>query len=77
MAYESIAGWAQVIAMGIFGVVMAGVLLYALRPANKAKFDRAARVPLVVDEDLKDGERKTSPILRDEDENGGIINGRS
>lgn len=61
MAYESIAGWAQVIAMSIFGLVMAGVLLYALRPANKAKFDRAARVPLVVDED----------------ENGGARNGRS
>lgn len=76
MSYESIAGWAQVIAMSIFGLVMAGVLFYALRPGNKAKFDKAARAPLVVEEELPEQEMKRSTLVRDEDENGGTSNGR-
>lgn len=54
MTYQDIAGWSQVIAMAIFGLVMAGVLVYALRPGNKKKFDEAARMPLVNDEKDQD-----------------------
>ncbi|WP_295556813.1 cbb3-type cytochrome c oxidase subunit 3 [uncultured Hyphomicrobium sp.] len=55
MTYEAIAGCAQIVAMTIFGTVMAGVLVYALRPGNKARFDAAARLPLVHDEDEDEG----------------------
>jgi cytochrome c oxidase cbb3-type subunit 4 len=51
MSYHDLAGWSQIVAMTIFGSVMAGVLIYALRPGNKAKFDAAARLPLAVDDD--------------------------
>lgn len=77
MAYETAVGWAQIIAMIIFGAVMAGVLLYALRPGNRAKFDRAARLPLVSDEDDPDEERKRSSKKGDNGENGGVVNGHS
>ncbi|WP_072392255.1 cbb3-type cytochrome c oxidase subunit 3 [Hyphomicrobium sp. CS1GBMeth3] len=50
MTYQDVAGWSQIIAMAIFGAVMAGVLVYALRPGNKARFDAAARMPLDGDE---------------------------
>lgn len=61
MSYHDILGWSQVIAMAIFGTVMAGVLVYALRPGNQAHFDAAARMPL----------------LRDDDEEGDEPNGRA
>jgi cytochrome c oxidase cbb3-type subunit 4 len=46
MSYEAFAAWSQILAMGIFGSVMVGVLVYALRPGNKDRFDAAARLPL-------------------------------
>lgn len=52
MSYETLAQWSQLAAMAIFGAVMAGVLVYALRPANKARFEAAARLPLS-DQDAK------------------------
>lgn len=78
MTYESIAGWSQVIAMGLFGLVIAGVLFYALRPGNKAKFDRAARTPLVVEDDTP-ADRPADPSLvrvEDEDKDGEASDGR-
>lgn len=77
MGYDTIAGVAQIVAMVLFGLVMVGFLVYALRPGNKAKFDKAARLPLVVDEDAENGERKRAPVVPDENENGGDTNGRS
>ncbi|MGE3229835.1 MAG: cbb3-type cytochrome c oxidase subunit 3 [Hyphomicrobium sp.] len=50
MSYQDLQGWSQIVAMAIFGTVMACVLVYALRPGNKAKFDAAARVPLEPDQ---------------------------
>jgi len=50
MSYQDLSGWSQIVAMAIFGMVMACVLVYALRPGNKAKFEAAARVPLERDE---------------------------
>jgi cytochrome c oxidase cbb3-type subunit 4 len=46
MSYETFAAWSQILAMGIFGAVMIGVLIYALRPGNRARFDAASRLPL-------------------------------
>lgn len=51
MSYQDLAGWSQIVAMAIFGTVMAGVLVYALRPGNKARFEAAARLPLERDDD--------------------------
>ena len=55
MTYHDLAGWSQIVAMAIFGTVMAGVLVYALRPGNKDRFDAAARLPLEK-EDAKGGQ---------------------
>lgn len=51
MGYQDVALWSQMIAMAIFAIVMGGVLVYALRPGNKARFDAASRVPLADDGD--------------------------
>ena len=52
MNYQDLAGWSQIIAMTIFGTVMAGVLIYALRPGNRDRFDAAARLPLADNEEI-------------------------
>ncbi len=52
MSYQDLAAWSQIIAMVIFGSVMAGFLVYALRPGNKARFDAAARLPLRNDDEI-------------------------
>jgi cbb3-type cytochrome oxidase subunit 3 len=59
MSYHDLAGWSQIIAMTIFGTVMAGVLVYALRPGNKAKFDAAAKLPLKSDDDMGEPHGRT------------------
>lgn len=76
MSYHDLAGWSQIVAMVIFGAVMAGVLVYALRPGNKKKFDAAAKLPLTRDEDRPDEKNGRPNILRDEDEEG-QSNGRT
>ncbi len=50
MSYEDATFAAQMIAMAIFGAVMIAVLIYALRPANKKRFEKAARLALETDE---------------------------
>lgn len=69
MSYQDIAGWSQIIAMGIFGTVMTGVLVYALRPGNQQKFDAASRLPLLREDD-------GLSLLSEEDVKGGDIHGR-
>jgi cbb3-type cytochrome oxidase subunit 3 len=46
MTYETILGICQLVAMLIFGSVMAGILVHVLRPKNKAHFAAAARMAL-------------------------------
>lgn len=46
MSYETILGICQLVAMAIFGSVMAGILVHVLRPKNKAHFAAAARLAL-------------------------------
>lgn len=46
MTYEYAQALSQLIASGLFLCVLAGVAVYAFRPANKASFERAARIPL-------------------------------
>ena len=46
MSYETISFACQMLAMGIFAAVMAGILVHVLRPKNKAHFEAAARLAL-------------------------------
>ncbi len=46
MTYEQALGISQLVASGLFLCVLAGVAFYAFRPANKASFEHAARLPL-------------------------------
>ncbi|MCB1546493.1 MAG: cbb3-type cytochrome c oxidase subunit 3 [Hyphomicrobiaceae bacterium] len=50
MTYQTVAFVSQITAMALFTLLFAGVLVYALWPGNKQKFDRAARLPLEGDE---------------------------
>ena len=77
MTYESILGWSQLIAMILFGLVIAGMLFYALRPGNKEKFERAARAPLVVEDDTPAEKPAQPSLLQDEDEKGEDKDGRA
>lgn len=51
MTYESLAAFAQTAGLVYFIAIFAGVCAYALWPGNRAKFDRAARMPLDPEED--------------------------
>jgi cytochrome c oxidase cbb3-type subunit 4 len=46
MLYENISSFAASYGLIYLLVLFAGVLVYALWPGNKRKFDRAARLPL-------------------------------
>lgn len=49
MSYEEVASLSGTIGLIFFMVLFAGVLVYALWPGNKRKFDDAARMPLKED----------------------------
>ena len=51
MTYETVVSVTQIAALFLFMAVFAGVLVYAFWPGNKARFDRAARMPLRQDPD--------------------------
>jgi cbb3-type cytochrome oxidase subunit 3 len=59
MTYEAIAQLCQILAMGIFGSVMAGFLIHVFRPANKAHFETASRMVVgneTIAGDVSDGD---------------------
>jgi cytochrome c oxidase cbb3-type subunit IV len=45
-SYEDVLAFAQSSSVVYFTVMFAVVLVYALWPSNKARFDEAARIPL-------------------------------
>lgn len=49
MSYEEVASFAGTIGLIFFLILFAGVLVYALWPGNKRKFEDAARMPLKED----------------------------
>ncbi len=49
MTYESVSYFAQTWGLVYLVVLFAGVLVYALRPGAKDKFEQAARIPLKED----------------------------
>jgi cbb3-type cytochrome oxidase subunit 3 len=64
MPYADIVQWSQMIAMGLFGSVLAGMVFYALRPSNAEKFRNAAQLPLLVDEEpsmIREADEEGSP----------------
>ncbi|HKZ97636.1 MAG TPA: cbb3-type cytochrome c oxidase subunit 3 [Hyphomicrobiaceae bacterium] len=50
MTYENAAYASQMIALVLFGAVMAGVLAYAFWPGNSSRFRAAARLALEDDD---------------------------
>jgi len=46
MTYETVYNFAETWGLAYMLVLFAGVLVYALRPKSKAKFERLARIPL-------------------------------
>ncbi|MEY3233184.1 MULTISPECIES: cbb3-type cytochrome c oxidase subunit 3 [Aquidulcibacter] len=46
MSYEQLSAFAQTSGMIYFMAIFAAVCLYVFWPSNRAKFDRAARMPL-------------------------------
>ncbi|MHB8886873.1 MAG: cbb3-type cytochrome c oxidase subunit 3 [Methylovirgula sp.] len=47
--YESVTSFVATWGLVYFGVIFIIVLIYALRPSNRKKFDKAARIPLEED----------------------------
>lgn len=51
MTYQDAQVWSQLAALVIFMSLAIGIAIYTFRPANKIKFERAARLPLETDND--------------------------
>lgn len=51
MTYQEAQVLSQIVAFVIFFSLILGIVFYTFRPANKAKFERAARLPLESDND--------------------------
>jgi cytochrome c oxidase cbb3-type subunit 4 len=49
MTFDALLHFAQIFGLIYFLLIFAGVLVYALRPKAKAKFERCARIPLAED----------------------------
>ncbi|PQA88882.1 cbb3-type cytochrome c oxidase subunit 3 [Hyphococcus luteus] len=55
--YETLAKFAQTWGLLLFVLAFVLVLIYALNPRNKKKFDEAKRIPLEDEEDGNGGKR--------------------
>ena len=44
--YDALSAFAQTWGLGYFVAIFGAVLVYALWPRNRARFDRAARIPM-------------------------------
>lgn len=64
MTYETIVQLSQIAALVFFVLLFVAVLVYALRPRNKGKFERAARIPLDA------GEHPAEPAKQPGERNG-------
>jgi len=53
MTYEQVASISQVVALLFFIALFGVVLVYALWPGNKKRFDEAAKLPLEDDTESK------------------------
>lgn len=49
MDHQTISQFSGIFGLIFFGILFAGVVVYALWPRNKKKFDHAARLPLEED----------------------------
>lgn len=49
MTYQTVAGFSQSLALVLFLAVFLGFVVYAIWPANRELFERAARMPLQPD----------------------------
>jgi cytochrome c oxidase cbb3-type subunit 4 len=51
MSFEAATHFAQTWGLALLSILFLGVVVYALWPGNRKKFDRAARAPLDEDKD--------------------------
>ncbi len=56
MSYDTVATWSQVASLLMFIAMFGGVLVYALWPQNKARFEAAQRRALDLDSRNAGGE---------------------
>ena len=56
MTYETVSRFAQTWGLAFLVLMFLAVLAYALWPANRAKFSKAARLPLEDDEGTGEGQ---------------------
>ncbi|MEM7728575.1 MAG: cbb3-type cytochrome c oxidase subunit 3 [Pseudomonadota bacterium] len=61
MSYDQIAHVIKIGGTVAFTAVFVGAIVYALWPRNRAKFDRAAQMPLHDDDGPDTTERETTP----------------
>jgi cytochrome c oxidase cbb3-type subunit IV len=64
MTYETIVQLSQIGGLLFFVALFVVVVVYAMRPRNKSKFERAARIP------LDGGDRPAEPPERPGERNG-------
>lgn len=57
MTYDTVVTFAKTYGLVYFAILFAGVLVYAFWPRNRAKFERAARIPLTDDEGFEEKDR--------------------
>jgi cytochrome c oxidase cbb3-type subunit 4 len=56
MSYDTVATWSQVASLLMFIAMFGGVLVYAMWPQNKARFEAAQRRALDLDSQKPGGE---------------------
>lgn len=59
MSYDTVVQISQTTTLIFFILLFLAVVAYAFWPSNKAKFERAARVPLEKDQDM---DRSRGPV---------------
>ena len=56
MSYDTVATWSQVASLLMFIAMFGGVLIYAMWPENKSRFETAQRKALDLDSRQRGGE---------------------
>lgn len=59
MSYDTVATWSQVTSLLLFIAIFGGVLVYAMWPSNKARFEAAQRSALDLDDRNRGGEHRS------------------
>ena len=61
MSYDSVASVASMLGLALFLVLFAGVVVWALWPKNRKRFEHAARIPLEEPDPVDRDHKNTKP----------------